>query len=192
MQLITTCKKTQEELCQWENGRQLIISISKQQKVNTKSFTEAELVGRMTQFHRCDEQGTSWKHKDMGLTRIYFTRTTRARCYWKITVRNTGPKKKHINVRYYFITDKVETRDVVIEHLPTEEMLGDHFTKPLQGTLFSKFRTDIMNIPDDLDMGQLSMDRTGLKMGITCKLHTETDPGCPQECVENCDKLGQV
>ena len=36
-----------------------------------------------------------------------------------------------------------------------------------------------MNIPDDLDMGDMSMDRTGLKMGIACKLHNKTDPGFP-------------
>ena len=47
---------------------------------------------------------------------------------------------KHINVRYYCIKDWLETGEVVIKHFPTEEMLGDHFTKPLQGALFRKFR----------------------------------------------------
>ena len=47
-------------------------------------------------------------------------------------------------------------------------MLGDHFTKPLQGALFSKFRSDIMNIPDDLDMGKMGMDGTGFKNSIMC------------------------
>ena len=55
-------------------------------------------------------------------------------------------------------------------------MLGDHFTKPLQGALFRKFRAEIMNIPDDLDMGEMVMDGKGLKKGITCKLQNETDP----------------
>ena len=39
-----------------------------------------------------------------------------------------------------------------------EKMLGDHFTNPLQGALFRKFRAEIMNIPDDLDMGEMGMD----------------------------------
>ena len=56
-------------------------------------------------------------------------------------------------MRYYFINDRVETGDVLIEHCPREKMLGDHFTKPLQGVLFRKFRAEIMNISDDLDMG---------------------------------------
>ena len=95
---------------------------------------------------------------------------------------------KRINVHYNFIKDLVEARDVVIEHFSTEEMMGDHFTRPLQGALFRKFRAKIMNIPDDLDMGKMGMDRKGSKKGSKCKLHNETDHGCPQECVGGCGK----
>ena len=49
----------------------------------------------------------------------------------------------------------------MIEHFLTEEMLEDHLTKPLQGALFRKSSSEIMNIPDDLDMGEMDMDRTG-------------------------------
>ena len=48
-----------------------------------------------------------------------------------------------------------------------------------------------MNIPDDLDMGELGMDGTGFKKGIMCKLHNDTDPGCPQEYVGYCTKSGR-
>ena len=44
----------------------------------------------------------------------------------KYSTKNT----KNINVRYYLIKDQVENGDVVIEHCPTEEIVGDHFTKP--------------------------------------------------------------
>ena len=105
----------------------------------------------------------------------------------KSSTKNT----KHINMHYYLIKDRVETGDVVIKHCPTEEILGDHFTKPLQGALFSKSRSEIMNIPDDLDMGEMGMDGTGLKKGVMWKLHNKTDPGCPLECVGDCDKTGR-
>ena len=48
-----------------------------------------------------------------------------------------------------------------------------------------------MNIPDELDMGEMGIDRKGLKKGITCKLHNETDPRFPQECVGDCGKTGR-
>ena len=70
-------------------------------------------------------------------------------------------------------------------------MLGDHFTKPFQGAMFRKFRAEIINIADELDMGEICIDVRGLKKGITCKLHNETDPGCPQECVGDCGKIGR-
>ena len=35
------------------------------------------------------------------------------------------------------------------------------------------------------------MGGTGLRKGTTCKLYNETDPGCPQECVGDCDKVGR-
>ena len=94
-------------------------------------------------------------------------------------------------MRYYFIKDRVETKDVVIEHFPTEKILGDHFTKPLQGALFRTFRAEIMNIPDDLDMGGVGMDVKGSKRGIMCKLHNKTDPICPQVFVGGCGKTGR-
>ena len=48
-----------------------------------------------------------------------------------------------------------------------------------------------MNIPDDMDMREMGMDGKVLKKGITCKLHNETDPRCPQECVGDCGKTGR-
>ena len=70
-------------------------------------------------------------------------------------------------------------------------MLGGIFTKPLQGALFSNFRAEIMNIPDDINMDEMGMDRTGMKNGIMWKLHNGTDPECPQDYVGNCDNVSE-
>ena len=53
--------------------------------------------------------------------------------------------------------------------------MGDHFTKLLQGVLFRKFRSEIVNIPDDLDTRKMGMDGSGLKEGVLWKLNNETD-----------------
>ena len=52
----------------------------------------------------------------------------------------------HIDIRYFFVKDRVESGDLRIEHCPTLDMLADYFTKPLQGALFYKLRDRIMNI----------------------------------------------
>ena len=83
----------------------------------------------------------------------------------KNRTKSSSKNTKHIDVRYYFIKDRVETGDVVIKNCPKEAMLRDHFTKSLQGALFRKFRAEIMNILDDLDMGNMGVDGTGLKRG---------------------------
>jgi hypothetical protein len=40
---------------------------------------------------------------------------------------------KHINIRYFFITDRVSKEEVSVVWCPTGEMIGDYTTKPLQG-----------------------------------------------------------
>ena len=54
--------------------------------------------------------------------------------------KSSSKRTKKIRVRYVFIRDWVRSGDIKLEHCPTEEMLADHFTKPLQGNLFRKFR----------------------------------------------------
>jgi hypothetical protein len=57
-------------------------------------------------------------------------------------------RTRHINIRYFLITDKVKQGDMEIEYCPTDEMLADYFTKPLQGSLFKRHRNAILGISD--------------------------------------------
>ena len=40
--------------------------------------------------------------------------------------------------------DRIKTENIDIVYCPTEQMLADFFTKPLQGSLFEKFRKVLM------------------------------------------------
>ncbi len=51
-----------------------------------------------------------------------------------------------MNIKYFFIKDRVEKGEVAIVFCPTNEMVADLFTKPLQGQAFRKFRAMIMNV----------------------------------------------
>ena len=42
--------------------------------------------------------------------------------------------------------DRVEAGELVIKYAPTEEILADLLTKPLQGELFRKLRHSILNL----------------------------------------------
>ena len=51
---------------------------------------------------------------------------------------------RHVNIRYFFVKDRIEKKEVRVEYCPTEIMLADFFTKALQGRLFLLFRSVIM------------------------------------------------
>ena len=51
---------------------------------------------------------------------------------------------RHIHIRYMFTKDRVDKGEFEIEYCPTESMLADYFTKPLQGSLFNRFREIIV------------------------------------------------
>ena len=49
-----------------------------------------------------------------------------------------------MDIRYFFIKDRVDSGDVTISKCDTTDMVSDFFTKPLQGKLFKKFKDIIM------------------------------------------------
>ena len=60
---------------------------------------------------------------------------------------SSGKRTKHLDVRYFFVTYKIKKGEVKVAYCPTQEMLGDFFTKPLQGTQFARMRSKILNLP---------------------------------------------
>ena len=50
--------------------------------------------------------------------------------------RSTSDLTKHIQIRYFWVTQTVREGAAVIEYCPTEEMFSNLLTKPLQGKQF--------------------------------------------------------
>ena len=46
---------------------------------------------------------------------------------------SSGKRTKHINIRYFFVTDRIMKGEVTVDWCPTYDMTGDFFTKPNQG-----------------------------------------------------------
>ena len=53
--------------------------------------------------------------------------------------RATHEKSRHINIRHFWIHGKVMDKSVDVEYMPTELMIANVLTKPLQG---EQFRTE--------------------------------------------------
>ncbi len=128
-------------------GKGSVYSSSIKQKLNTKSSTESELVAadnNMPQLlwtkYFLEAQG----HK-INKSMLYQDNQS-SMLLEKNGKSSSGKRTRHINVRYFFTKDRQDSGEVDIQYCPTEEMVADYFTKPLQGAKFRKFRKLIMNI----------------------------------------------
>jgi hypothetical protein len=134
------------------------ISMSRKQKLNTKSSTTAELVG-------ADDASTIvlWTKLFMEAQgypideNILYQDNQSAILLEKNGKRSSTKRTRALNIRYFFLTDEVEKGNLIIKHCPTDEMVGDFFTKPLTGEKFSKFR--------DIIMGRVKHEFGGLSLG---------------------------
>ena len=59
-------------------------------------------------------------------------------------------EEKLSQAKFFFVTDKVEQGEIVIEHKNTKKMWIDVNTKPKQGTPYRLDRSEIMNCPVDV------------------------------------------
>ena len=53
---------------------------------------------------------------------------------------NSSARTRHIDIRYFFIKDRIDTGDIKVEYLHTKSMIADYLTKPLVGELCYKLR----------------------------------------------------
>ena len=53
-------------------------------------------------------------------------------------------RTKHMDIWYFYVGDHIQKKTLSLQHCPTEEMLADYFTKPLQGSLFIRLCNHIM------------------------------------------------
>lgn len=122
---------------------------SRKQKLNSRSSTEAELIG-----------------VDDAITQVLWTKQFMEAQGYPIEKNilyqdnkssilletngssSAGKRSRALNIRYFFVTDQVQLGNVSIEYMPTDEMWADYMTKPLQGEKFRKFRGLILGDQD--------------------------------------------
>ena len=126
-------------------GRGTVFVRSAKQKIVSKSSTEAELIGlsdsttqaiwtRDFLIHQAYEMQAATLYQDNTSTKTMAEKG-----------RSTSDRTRHINIRYFFIKDRIATEEVRIQYLPTKEMIADLLTKPLQGELFRALRQQLTN-----------------------------------------------
>ena len=134
-------------------GKGMLHNWSSKQKITTKSSTETELVGvseyipyNIWLLYFLGEQGYKIENNVIyqdNKSAILMENNGRTSC--------TG-NSRHIHQRYFFVKDRVDQGEMRIEYCPTELMIADYFTKPLQGKLFIYMRDIIMGYTDVNDL----------------------------------------
>lgn len=132
--------------CTFTMGKGSAYSSSTRQKINTKSSTETELVP-------ADETLTQalWTRnflREQGIDAgkvLLLQYNMSAILMERRGMRSSSKRTRHIRIRALWVTDQVKRGIVTVEHEPTEDMVSDFFTKPLQGSAFRKFRKLILN-----------------------------------------------
>jgi len=149
-------------------GKGSVYSTSTKQKINTKSSTEAELVGAYDSMTLA-----LWTQKFMEAQgyhigdNVIYQDNQSAMLLERNGRASSGRRTRHIDIRYFFINDRIHDGDLRVEYCPTEDMIGDFFTKPLQGSQFRKLRNMILNVGDD-------------------SIHTNGRPGNDQDAAQEC------
>jgi hypothetical protein len=128
-------------------GKGAIISDALKQKVNSRSSTEAELVGVDDEISKVlwSKRFLEYQGFVVKMNIIYQdnTSTMKLEANGKAS---SGKRTRHFDIRLFYVTDLVERDEVLVKYCPTDDMIADYMTKPLVGAKFKLFRDLIMNL----------------------------------------------
>ena len=125
-------------------GHGCVAAYSMKHKINTRSSTEAELIAVddlmsdilwSKQF--MEAQGLEVEvvvHQDNQSTMRLMTNGRQS----------IGKRSRHLNIRFFFVKNIYDRKLISIVYCPTDDMLGDYFTKPVQGKKFIYLNDKVM------------------------------------------------
>ena len=137
-------------------GKGVVQSISAKQKLNTLSSTTSESVGAdqvspvalwtplfvEAQGH-CIEETKVWQDNQNTMLLEKRGKTS------------SGKRTRALNMRHFVTTNQVGRGNCTIKCCPTDDVVGDHMTKGLQGVKFATFHKKIVGMQEHFKMQQL-------------------------------------
>jgi hypothetical protein len=128
-------------------GKGAMINVSKKLGLVTNSSTETEIVATGERLPKCTwfryfriAQGEAVK-EDILMQDNKSTMLLQKNGHFSV-----GKGSKHIHIRYFFATDKIQKKEIRLIYCPTDKMIADYSTKPLQGSKFVEFRDLMLGI----------------------------------------------
>ena len=157
-------------------GKGAVYGTSKKLKLNTKSSTEADLVGvddimPQVLWTKYFMEAQGYKIED----NVVYQDNMSAMQMEKNGRGSSSKRTRHIAIRYFFIADRISNGELRVEYCPTGHMVADIFTKPLQGCLFRKMRDAVMNL--DSKDGPASMESPDHRSVLESKVRGKVSRG---------------
>jgi hypothetical protein len=117
-------------------GNAYIYGQSTKQKLMTKSSTEAELVALSDSLPQIIWTRNFVLSQNIKINQVKLYEDNESTIRLIQNGRSTSARTRHIDIRYFFIKDRINNDDINLTYLPTNKMRADLMTKPLQGHLF--------------------------------------------------------
>jgi hypothetical protein len=128
-------------------GKGVFSSLCQKQRMNTRSSTEAELVSVDDNIGPMLWTKRFLKHQGFDIRDSILYQDNRSAILLEKNGRQSaGKRSRHLDIRYFFVTDLVEKKEISIRYCPTDDMTADYMTKPTHGQKFQRFRSEIMNL----------------------------------------------
>jgi hypothetical protein len=128
-------------------GKGMIVSDSTKQKVNSRSSTEAELIGVDDRISKILWTKRFIEHQGfhVKLNIIYQDNTSTMKLENNGKA-SSGKRTRHFDIKYFYVTDLIGRDEVQVIYCPTDDMIADYMTKALTGSKFHYFRDLVMNL----------------------------------------------
>ena len=130
-------------------GADTIHGGSVKQKINMPSSTHAELVAVSDALPKMLWCRYFMEAQNYTMEDVYVYQDNQSAILLeKNGAQSIGKGSRHVKIKYFFITDKVKSKELSIIYCPTKQMVADFFTKPLQGELYFTHRNAILGIQE--------------------------------------------
>jgi len=134
-------------------GSGVLHARSSKQGLNSKSSSESELIAASDYLPYALWLIYFYEKQGYKIVRKELKQDNQSTMRWlKNGKRSSGKQSRHVNIRFFWVADVLKKNHVSVEYCSTHRMLGDFFTKPLQGSLFRIMRDIVQGLRsiDDL------------------------------------------
>ena len=121
-------------------GRGSILGKSHKTKVVARSSAEAEVITQSDSVGYGVHTLNFLKAQGYGILTGTIYQDNQAAIRMGEAGKSNSDRTRHIKIRYFFVKQYLDSGELVLVYCPTDKMIADILTKPLQGELFIKLR----------------------------------------------------